>query len=199
MKIYIGGHGAIGGKGSQVNKVRFNERLGFMFTPFDWIRHYDGNFALDNGAFSSYINGTPFDDESFLKIVDRIGSKADFIILPDRVAEGKRSLEYSEIWRKFLPDDCRYYLAVQNGMKAEMLKSQFLELIDGIFIGGTMEWKLRYGSYWSDFAHSTGLKCHAGRIGTLNGLMWADKNGLDSVDSSTLLNRNAHRRILGKL
>ena len=186
MIVYIGGHGAVGGKGSQVELVRSNDNLGFMFTPFDAIKEYRGRYAFDNGAFSAYVNGFEFNDEAFLKAFRRLAFNADFIVLPDKVAAGKKSLNYSLLWRDFLPEGYRYYLAIQDGMTHEMVLDQIKNrnLIDGIFIGGTMEWKQKTAESWISVAHNIGAKCHIGRVGTAKGLQWAERIGADSVDSS---------------
>jgi hypothetical protein len=54
---------------------------------------------------------------------------------------------------------------------------------DGIFVGGTLGWKLRTGDAWVRFAHARGLPVHVGRVGTARRVGWARRIGADSIDS----------------
>ena len=47
-----------------------------------------------------------------------------------------------------------------------------------------MEWKLKTAAKWVQFAHKNNLKCHIGRIGTIEKIKWAEKIKADSIDSS---------------
>ena len=51
-------------------------------------------YALDNGAWSDFRANRDFDDDGFRTLVDRLGGSADFIIAPDIVAGGQRSLPH---------------------------------------------------------------------------------------------------------
>lgn len=177
MHIYITGHGKSGWNDFIAN----HEKLGLMFTPYDYNKKWIGSYALDNGAFSNFVNGTCFDCLSFFKLLEKF-KNPDFVVIPDIVAGGKKSLEFSIYWRKYLPDNYKWYFAIQDGMTD--LPESILEKINGIFIGGSIEWKLKNGEYWVNFAHQHGLKAHVGRIGTMRNLMWAKKINADSVDSS---------------
>jgi len=53
----------------------------------------------------------------------------------------------------------------------------------GVFVGGTLEWKLDTGAAWVQFAHKQGLPCHVGRVGTAKRVRWAIDIGADSIDS----------------
>jgi hypothetical protein len=66
--------------------------------------------------------------------------------------------------------------------------------VSTIFVGGTMEWKMATMGYWARFAHERGMDCHVGRIGTVERMMIADREGADSIDSTTWVQRNGSLR-----
>lgn len=148
---------------------------------------------LDNGAYSDWTHGRDFDGAAFL--ADLISAQADpcapdFVVCPDRVATGLASLAFSLDWldtsesllrAQSLPRP-RWYLAVQDGMR-EASVDTFADSFAGIFVGGTLEWKIRTGAAWVRFAHDRGLPCHIGRVGTPRRVAWAKRIGADSIDS----------------
>ena len=50
-----------------------------------------------------------------------------------------------------------------------------------------MEWKWKTAAQWVKLAHEKGMKCHIGRCGTLDKLIYADEIGADSVDSTSFV------------
>jgi hypothetical protein len=111
----------------------------------------------------------------------------DFIVLPDIPAGGDASLKLSLSWlyvaKHHLGEHTKYYLVVQNGMSIRKVESA-LRVVDGIFVGGTLEWKLETGASWVKLAHSRTVPCHIGRVGTIDRVKWAQDIGADSIDSS---------------
>lgn len=180
MRVYVAHNG-------NPEKLRFIEkhqdRLGLMFTPVDYRCNYQLRYALDNGAFSYHVHEMPFNETAFFVALKKC-SRPDFVVIPDKIMQGKKSLAYSIIWRDNLPDNFNWYLAVQDGMTAAMIPEALIKRIAGIFIGGSFEWKMDTAKDWIDFAHSKNLKCHVGRIGTIGRLMRIENLGADSVDSS---------------
>lgn len=151
-------------------------------------------FAIDNGAFSAYKNGVPWDKKAFLKLIDRYFDQReipDFIVVPDIVAGGLESLEFSAQWvhKIVVHAGTRKYLAVQDGMPVELVKRE-LNHFGGIFVGGSLEWKYKTAGQWIKLAHKLGMPCHIGRVGTLDKIVWASRIGADSIDS-TSWGRNA--------
>jgi hypothetical protein len=145
-------------------------------------------WAYDNGAFEDWRAGRPFDRQQFLLDLQAIAvctSEPDFVVLPDRVAAGSESLDLSLEWRHLLKreglDLWPLYLAVQDGMQPTGIPwSEF----DGIFIGGTAEWKTRTAQQWVITAHEHGLPCHYARCGTGRKVRHAKGIRADSIDSS---------------
>lgn len=150
-------------------------------------------FAIDNGAYSAYARGVEWKPDNFLRIlgkVEALGMIPDYVVVPDKVAGGLRSLEFSRPWAAFLMGhfpDFPLYLAVQDGMTPEDLDGE--EWMAGLFVGGSMAWKLETMAQWSQYAHRRGIKCHVGRIGPVQRMLLAELAGADSIDSTTWVQR----------
>lgn len=154
------------------------------------------DYFYDNGAYTDHVSGSQFNVNQFMRDIramrQRGKGKASFerpafIVLPDLVARGLESLAESESWIEECVDVAPLYLAVQNGMSEgniEALLARQPGKIAGLFIGGTMDWKLGTAASWIVFAHARGLKVHIGRVGTLERVRWAKAIGADSIDSS---------------
>lgn len=157
---------------------------------------------LDNGAFSDWRSGRDFDGAAFLcDLISAVagGTLPDFIVCPDRVATGVASLEFSLRWRALCGfvfrarrtvgwpvPLLRWYFVVQDGMTAADVAA-IAERFDGIFVGGSLPWKLATGAAWVTFAHERSMPCHIGRVGTPRHVAWAKRVGADSIDSCTPL------------
>lgn len=179
VRVYV----ANNGNHDKLKVIKSDDRLGLMFTPFDYKKNWTHHHALDNGAFSAWTKGTCFQSGDFIHIL-KVIPNPEFAVIPDIVAGGKKSLKFSLDWVDFLPTTFKWYLAVQDGMTPQMIPQQLLEKITGIFVGGTMDWKMETSEAWIKFAHERKLKAHIGRIGTLERLMMCERLGADSVDSS---------------
>lgn len=148
-------------------------------------------FAVDNGCYSAFSRKVEWNPTKFLNILYKckaLGLTPDFIVIPDIVGGGLDSLKKSETWGPFLEKEFGFpmYLAVQDGMKVEdVYNSSLLWIIHGIFIGGTMKWKIAHMKEWVDFAHDEKLKCHVGRIGTFSRMKMTKIVGADSIDSTS--------------
>jgi hypothetical protein len=164
---------------------------GRFITAVDWKNPVEGlDWALDNGAYSFWVQGKEWDARPLLSAIEKMrGQKApDWIVLPDRVGLGYRSYVFSSnfLWQKKYQDlAVPLYLAVQDGLKPSMIWDHDLDLLGGIFVGGTMKWKLRESEKWVNWAHDLGIPCHIGRAGTVKKCLWAQRIGADSVDSTS--------------
>ena len=109
----------------------------------------------------------------------------DFVVVPDVVGDGEESLRMSREYLGDVPCILPVYLAVQDGMET-MMQSVVRDMreYDGLFVGGTDEWKERTAGRWVGLAHINGLKCHIGRVGTARKVRWARSINADSIDSS---------------
>jgi len=120
----------------------------------------------DCRVFADWKAGRSFDgvrwERDQWRIRDR-GLRPDFVVVPDIVAGGERSLDWSATWRPFVAPGVSAYLVVQDGMTRERVRAWLNEQPDpyhGIFVGGTLEWKLETGAAWVMFAHERGMRCH---------------------------------------
>jgi len=141
-------------------------------------------WGFDNGAFRDWLNGKDFDAEAFLRrleIAYRIGTPY-LAVVPDIVAGGDKSLEFSLGWLEKLPQEWPWYLAVQDGMKLEQV-NEVISPFAGIFLGGTDKFKAT-AWHWCKLAHIHGKKFHYARAGTPRKLIDAKKVGADSCDSA---------------
>ena len=114
-----------------IDLVKLYDNVGIMATPSDYrLSSRRQRHAIDNGAFTAYANGTCFDDGVFLKALKNAKQgNPDFVVLPDIVAGGKKSLKYSAVWREFLPDCFSWYLAAQDGITAKDIPTDMIKKI----------------------------------------------------------------------
>lgn len=143
-------------------------------------------YFTDNGAFVAWQAGKDFNAtkfEALLEGVWRHHVSPDFMVAPDIVAGGLASLALSVAWLpKMLPLKRPVYLVVQDGMEPTDVKAE-LEPFAGVFVGGSLQWKLKTARDWVDFAHINQRKCHIGRMGTTGRVRAALRWGADSIDS----------------
>lgn len=156
----------------------------------------------DNGAFEDFQAGRPFNYLQWSRDMRAIrywvetgvgrGCKQgqpmtapDFVVVPDIVAGGNQSLTFSLCHlaeAKACGAPC--YLAVQDGMTEAAVRSVLAHGFDGIFVGGTLDWKLETGAAWCELGRALGLPVHVGRVGTVERVKWAASVGVSSIDSS---------------
>jgi hypothetical protein len=147
--------------------------------------------ALDNGAFTAYKKGYPFMERDFLFTLNKcydLRIPLNFIVCPDMVAGGLKSLELSMKWAtSTLFTAPRLALVVQDGMTPKDLTPDILKHFTHIFIGGTVEWKWNTAEMWSEFSHHTKKKLHIGRAGTQANIQRAKELNADSIDSTSII------------
>lgn len=163
----------------------------------------------DNGAYGDFLAGRSFDSFSYERDMRRIRLWSqpgpgvpgwdgrllplpDLIVLPDRVAAGQESIAFTE---RFLPGGIEapiggyahapLLIAVQDGMEIAEVAAFIVEhRLGGIFVGGTMHWKLSTAAQWVRIAHRLGGICHVGRAVSHHRQLWAQRIGADSVDGN---------------
>jgi hypothetical protein len=154
------------------------------------LKPYEGEgWGLDNGAYGAHLRGERFDMDAFRAKVDKAVEipGCEMGVLPDIVAGGEESLDYSMGELEKLPS-LPWYLVVQDGMELQPLWGRVVEAakdprIIGLFLGGTSRFKLTAGS-WRHVADMVGKKLHYGRCGTPFKVQHAIRVGVDSLDSS---------------
>lgn len=146
--------------------------------------------ALDNGAFPNYNKGYPVMKKVFMdtfELCHKLGLVLDFIVTPDIVCGGMKSLDYSMDWVNGELKGCpRLALVVQDGMTVQKVDHTYLENFTHLFVGGSVEWKWKTAADWKLHAASHGLKFHIGQCGQLQFLEKARDMSADSVDSSSI-------------
>lgn len=151
-----------------------------------------GRWAFDNGAYTDWKNGAPFGNEEFLRRVRQVEELPDerlpdWCVCPD-VVGSEMSLLYSLRWRSMLADYAprlRWYLALQDYVHPEDVERALcLERFDGLFVGGTTEWKWETAAAWVDWGHARGLPVHIARVNGPGPLEQAVRIGADSVDGT---------------
>ena len=157
-----------------------------FLTPDHPIPQEDLLFAIDNGAWKAYQQQTAFDDEAFSSLVERFGCGADFVVIPDIVAGGKESLDYSISWLPKLRAVKHLLLPIQDGMRAHdvgMVLRQNVKV--GLFLGGSTEFKLREMYAWGMVAHAWRRHYHVGRVNSQRRIRLAAEAGADSFDGTS--------------
>jgi hypothetical protein len=144
-------------------------------------------FAIDNGAFAG------FKKEQFLNILtreDKVKHLCRFLVVPDVVADARRTLEVFDHW-KYQLSGWPLALAAQDGI--ENLPIPWKQL-RAIFIGGTTEFKLsERARAVIRAAQAMGKYVHVGRVNIPGRFEYFESLGVDSIDG-TGLSRYTHMR-----
>lgn len=140
-------------------------------------------YALDNGAWTAHQRGEAFDEAAFERAVLLLGGAADFVVVPDRVADAAATIAMAESWLPRLGHLPRVLVAVQDGMEACDVASWLGPRV-GIFIGGSTEWKEHTARQWGEVARRRGAWCHMGRVNSARRVHICTEAGLDSFDGS---------------
>ena len=150
------------------------------------LRHEGLPYALDNGAWSAYTQGRPFDEAAFLRALRLLGARADWTTLPDVVAGGHASLDLSLRWMRRVNDESpRSLLAVQDGMSADDVRPFLGERV-GLFVGGSTAWKLSTIDQWAGLAREVGCWCHVGRVNSRRRIRHCATAGATSFDGTSV-------------
>jgi hypothetical protein len=157
-----------------------------IVSPTGVLRSEGFKYALDNGAWTAFQQGRPFNDALFWRAVDQLGERADWIVLPDIVAGGRRSLDMSLAWLdrlRGLPTPL--LIAVQNGMELDDVRP-FLSPSVGIFIGGDTAWKETTALDWGQLARRRNCYLHVGRVNSARRIAICAAAGASSFDGSSV-------------
>lgn len=155
----------------------------------DAFRVPNCRWTFDNGAFTDWKNGQPFDESKFWKRLEQIVAldpceHPEWAVCPDRVAH-PQSLSYSSAWRGRLPESIRWYLALQDGMEPRSVEAVIRSgRFAGLFVGGSSDWKNQRACEWVAFGHAHGLPVHVGRVNGWKRLQWCVDIDADSIDGT---------------
>ena len=153
------------------------------------VRRHEGfKYACDNGAWSSFLKGEPFDTQAYRTMLNWIPKQThppDWMAVPDIVEGGLESLKLSEKWMPEVLDKCELgLLVVQDGMRPEDVRSMVGKRV-GIFLGGSTAYKLETLYRWGEFCSG---RCyyHVGRVNTAKRIKMCAEAGADSFDGTSV-------------
>jgi hypothetical protein len=142
----------------------------------------------DNGAWADFNAGRSFDEDAYERFLDWLAAQPivpDWLVLPDIVAGGMRSLSLSKRYmNRCLAVAPLALIAVQNGIEPEDLTPLVGPSV-GIFLGGTTDWKLQRMIEWGAFCAERRIHYHVVRINTFKRMSLAIAAGADSIDGSS--------------
>lgn len=149
------------------------------------LRNEGFPYALDNGAWTAFQKGEPFDVPAFEKAVAWGADGADWLILPDIVGGGLDSLRFSMEWAPRLDGVCPLLLAVQDGMTPADVESIVGPHL-GIALGGATEWKEATLAAWGALSRRVGAYFHVLRVNSCRRIDLCRDAGADSFDGSSV-------------
>jgi hypothetical protein len=139
-------------------------------------------YALDNGAWGCFQRGEEWDEANFLRSLRSVGVGADWVVLPDIVGAGLRSLERSLAWLPRI--EGQVLLPVQDGMEVSDIAPHIGGRV-GVFVGGSTEWKLATMHQWCQLANRAGATAHVGRVNTVRRIRQCSVAGAHSFDGTS--------------
>lgn len=143
-------------------------------------------YALDNGAWTAFCQGSLFDVQAFTRALRKLGARADWTVVPDIVAGGHASLELSLRWLRPVLDECAHaLLAVQDGLTPDDVVPFLGERV-GIFVGGSTDWKLTSLPQWGLVARQVKCWLHVGRVNTARRIHLCQAAGATSFDGTSV-------------
>ena len=166
---------------------RFPGALGHLYSPGAQVGPYEFMpYALDNGAYVAYKNGTTWDEAGWVSLLGW-AAKADvkplWALVPDCVADRDETLRR---WEKFYPAVKEFNFlpafAVQDGMSVDDVPKEAAI----VFVGGSTDWKWATLENWG----KNFPRVHVGRVNTYGKLVEAWKCGAESCDGTGWLRGN---------
>lgn len=157
-----------------------------LLTPDNPTPRDGFHYGCDNGAWRAYQQGEPFNERKFWKLIEPHGAADDWVVVPDIVAGGMKSFDFSLSWLSRLSTLRMLLFPVQDGMiVTEVCKMLRRETGLGIFVGGTTAWKLHSMPYWAGVAKGLNRYCHVGRVNTVRRIKMCAEAGVDSFDGTS--------------
>lgn len=146
-------------------------------------------YAIDNGAYGYYLRNKPFDDEAFYKLLDTWSTGCDWVAIPDSVGNWQETKDMLSVWvPRLLKYKVPLLVVVQDGSEVDDYKDvrNLLDRVDiqGIFVGGTTEWKLSNIQRLSEVCKRYNKHIHVGRVNSAKRVRQCYFAGVDSVDGS---------------
>lgn len=161
---------------------KYPDRLGWLIGPRYWKNPREGvAFALDNDAFQTFSNGTPYDFDAWFRFLDKVsatGFNPLWALVPDVVGDSRQTREQWFVYSHYVKErGWKTALAVQDGMDFRDVSACSPDLI---FVGGTTQWK------WStahDWCNQSRRPVHIGRVRSRR-LPYCYQIGAESCDGT---------------
>lgn len=159
---------------------QYPSRIGWLLGPSSWNTpppHL--SYALDNDAFGAFKNGTEWDENAWLAMLEQ-ASKVDhpplWAIVPDVVGDREATIRsYHKYEHVVASYGFTKAFAVQDGMTP----SDVPKTASVVFVGGTTSWKWRNLTTWTD----NFPRVHVGRV-RMTKLMRCLQLGVESCDGT---------------
>jgi hypothetical protein len=157
-----------------------------LLTPSNPLSREGLKFGIDNGAWTAFQQRKPFDGVAFQRLIEHHGASADFVVIPDIVAGGMASLDFSLAWIPKMRCLKLILLPVQDGMDLRSVTQVLWRYANmGLFLGGTTEWKLKTMHQWGTLAAAMNRHYHIGRVNTRRRIRLAAEAGASSFDGTS--------------
>lgn len=168
----------------------------YMLSPatvrsFGVSRHHivKRGYAIDNGAYGYYLRNQDFDDKAFYKLLDTWATGCDWVAIPDSVGNWEETKAMLDVWvPRLLEYKVPLLVVVQDGCEVDNYKDVHMLLnrmdIQGIFVGGTTDWKLSNIQRLSEVCKKYNKHIHVGRVNSVKRLKYCFYADVDSVDGS---------------
>lgn len=141
-------------------------------------------YALDNGAWTYFQKGLPFDEAAFERAVDLLGARAHFVVVPDAVGDWEMTRRMADRWLPRLQGvGLRRLVVAQDGATPETL-GPYLGWGVGAFVGGSDAWKEANAGWVCALAAERGAYSHVGRVNSKRRISICAAAGADSFDGS---------------
>ena len=161
---------------------KYPGRLGWLISPDGWRKPPSWMpYALDNGAFGSWKNGTQWDEGAFMALLERARKATAplWVVVPDVVMDAEATIARWAEWvpkiRNVLPR-IPLAFAVQDGMTPADVPTN----AHVVFIGGSTEWKWQKLRMWTEAFE----RVHVARVNSERMLWMADEAGAVSCDGT---------------
>jgi len=149
-------------------------------------RHEGFAYGIDNGAWTAHQQGTPFDSAAFEKLLASHGAGADWIVVPDVVADARASLAMSERWLPRVAGvGAPMLIAVQDGMTHADV-APWVAGGCGVFLGGSTEWKLASAIPWGEWCAERGAYYHVARVNSAKRIRLCQEARAHSFDGTSV-------------
>jgi hypothetical protein len=147
------------------------------------LRSEGVRYALDNGAWTAFQAGKPFDEAKFRIALERLGEGADWVVCPDVVGKAADTLKMAEVWLPKL-ESYRVLVAVQDGMAPSDVRP-WLGARCGIAVGGSTAWKEATARLWGEVSRSADCHLHVLRVNTARRIDLCHQAGAHSIDGTS--------------